>query len=325
MRVRVGFIGLGGVAQVHLKHVSQNENVELVAVCDIAKNVTEKTAQQYSAVSYTNFNQMLDNETLDALFVCVPPFAHGNIEEVAASKGIHLLIEKPLGLDMDTVRNKAYAIRKSGIVASTGYCLRYLNTTAIAKEYLEGKSIAMVRAYYLTKFVQTPWWKDMSKSGGQLVEQATHTVDLVRYLAGDVRKVYADMALQVMDDVPGINIPDVSSINMVFESGAIGNVTLSFTQHDHRSGLEILGRDFRLHLDEAALTIVEKGKTTIFQTTNDSKKSQDDAFIQAIIDGNQNLILASYDEAMSALEITLAANTSAHQGTPIILSQNEPL
>src|SRR5699024_11485380 len=68
--------------------------------------------------------------------------------------------------------------------------------------YLKDKKIAMMRGYYLTKFVETPWYRDMAKSGGQLVEQSTHIVDMLRYFAGDVEKVSADMNLLVSQDIP---------------------------------------------------------------------------------------------------------------------------
>jgi predicted dehydrogenase len=319
MKVKVGLIGVGGIAQVHLKNLSGNDQVELVAVCDVAEENAKKSALQYGAVPYTDFHEMLEKETLDALFICVPPFAHGEIEEKAASRGIHLFVEKPVGLDMETVRKKAAVIRESGVITGTGYCLRYLDTVKKAKEFLADKEIAMVRAYYLTSFVSTPWWRDIDKSGGQLVEQTTHTVDLVRYFAGDVKKVYATMDLRVMKDISGINIPDVGCVNVVFESGAIGHIDTTFIQPDHRSGLEILGRDFRVWIDGTTLTITEKDKTVTYKSGVDFYKEQDDAFIKAIRTGNRDHILAPYEEALQTLEVTLAANESAETGVPIIL------
>lgn len=320
MKVKVGFVGVGGIAQVHLKNLNDNDYVELVAVCDIAEENAKRSAQQYGTASYTDYNEMLEEEMIDALFVCVPPFAHGDIEEKAVARGIHLFVEKPLGLDMDNVRKKANVIKESGVITSTGYCLRYLDTVQKAKRYLEDKHIAMVRAYYLTTFVTIHWWRDMSKSGGQLVEQTTHTVDLVRYLAGNVKKLYANMDLRVMKDISGINIPDVGCVSVVLDSGAIGHIDTTFTQMDHRSGVEILGRDFRIWIDGTTLTITEKDKTCTYNSNVDFYKVQDDAFISAIVTGSANDILAPYEEGLKTLEVTLAANESAEKGIPIELN-----
>jgi predicted dehydrogenase len=323
--IRVGIIGAGGIADVHLKNLEQNEQVKLTAICDISQEIVNKKAKAFGMTSYTNPDKMMNDEKLDALFLCVPPFAHGDLEEKAAVRGIHLFIEKPVGLDMSTVRKKAEILKKSKILTSTGYCLRYLDTVVKARNYLANKDIAMVRGYYLTSFVRTPWWREMDKSGGQLVEQTTHTVDLIRYLAGDITKVYANMALRVMNDIEGITIPDVGSVNVVFETGAVGHIDSSFIQPDHRSGLEILGRDFRLAIEGTTLTIVEKEQTIIHNSHTDFYKAQDDAFIDAIVKREADRILCPYEDALKTLEVTLAANESAQTGNPITLGNNRVL
>lgn len=319
--VKVGFIGVGGIASVHLKNISSIEHATITAVCDISAERVKQAGDQYRANGYTNVDEMLDNESLDALFICVPPFAHGDIEEKAAARGIHMMVEKPLGLDLEIVAAKAKVIEEAGIICSTGYCLRYLDTVSKAKDYLRGKEIAMVRGHYITSFVQTPWYRLMNKSGGQLVEQSTHTLDLIRYLAGDVTTVYANMALQLMGDIPDIDIPDVTSVSMTLESGAIGHLASSFTQADHYTGIELLGRDFRVVLDNSTLHIIDKEKTISYKSSHDFYGEQDRAFIDAVRLNNQELVLAPYGEAVKTLAVTLAANASSKSGKAIHLSE----
>ncbi|GIP25734.1 hypothetical protein J23TS9_08640 [Paenibacillus sp. J23TS9] len=316
--IRIGMVGAGIIAAEHMKHIHQNDHAELTAICDVAPGAAEKAVQQYGGTAYTNFDEMLEKEKLDALFLCVPPFAHGDMEEKAAERGIHLLVEKPLGLDMEEVRKKADILDQSGIITGSGYCLRYMESVQRAKKYLEGKEIAMVRAYRFGGLPPNVWWVDHAKSGGQLVEQTTHNVDMMLYLAGDVRKVSADMALQLCRDVPGITTPDAASVNMVFESGALGHIdTGFFPQPDGRSSLEVLGRNFRLTLEGMDLTILEPEQTTILRGKGDFYQAQDDAFIRAVETGDRSLILAPYREALRTLEVTLAANESAKTGQPV--------
>lgn len=319
MSVRVGVIGAGGIGQVHLDNLAADERVELVAVCDVNPAGVEEAQKKCGANGYVSYRDMLDGEKLDALFVCVPPFAHAEIEEEAAARGIHLFVEKPIGLEVETVQRKAEAIRQSGIVTATGYCLRYLDTVQKAKAYLADKQIAMVRGHYLTKFVQTGWWREMGKSGGQLVEQATHTLDMMRYLAGDIQKVYANMSLLVSEDIPGTDVPDVSSVSMVFQSGALGHLDTCFIQADHRTGVEIMGRNFRVAIDGRTVTIVDESGTSVTDSAVDMYKDQDRAFIEAIVTGDRSLILAPYETALQTLAVTLAANDSARLGTPIAI------
>ena len=115
-KVRVGFVGAGGIANVHLQHVSKNERALVTAICDIHEETALQKVKQYGGIAYTNVDEMLEKEALDALFISVPPFAHGEIEEKAAKKGIHLMVEKPLGLDYQTVAKKAEVIKQSGII-----------------------------------------------------------------------------------------------------------------------------------------------------------------------------------------------------------------
>ncbi|MEC0371609.1 Gfo/Idh/MocA family protein [Paenibacillus chibensis] len=319
--IRIGVVGAGIIAAEHMKHIHRNERAELAAVCDVAPGAAEAAVKQYGGKAYTDYDSMLEQEQLDALFICVPPFAHGDMEEKAAAKGIHLLVEKPLGLSMEEVRRKADVLEHSGIITGSGYCLRYMESVQRAKRYLEGKEIAMVRAYRFGGLPPNVWWVDHAKSGGQLVEQSTHNLDMMLYLAGDVRRVSADMALLLSRDVPGITTPDAASVNMVFESGALGHIdTGFFPQPDGRASLEIMGRNFRLTLEGQDLTILEPEQTTILRGKGDFYQMQDDAFIRAVETGDRSLILADYTQALRTLEVTLAANESAKTGQPVFFA-----
>lgn len=319
-KVRVGVIGVGGIGSVHLENIALNEQAEIVAVCDISEDQAIFVGKKYHVPSYTDVDKMLEENTIDALFICVPPFAHGNIEEKAAAKGIHLMVEKPVGLDLETVKKKYEVIKGSGIICATGYCLRYLDTIAKAKEFLQDKEIAMVNGYYLTKFVPIPWYRERSKSGGQLVEQATHTLDLIRYLTGDMDKIYANMNLLVTKDIPNIDIPDVTSVNFTLKNGAVGHLSCSFIQPDHRMGLEILGQDFRVAVDGSNVTITDKYLTITYRPTMNYYEAQDHAFIKAIATNQPDLILSSYENGVQTLTATLAANKSQDTGAPIDVS-----
>ncbi|QHT62431.1 Gfo/Idh/MocA family oxidoreductase [Paenibacillus lycopersici] len=319
-KARVGFIGAGGIASAHMEALAKNGKVQMTAVFDVVPASAEKAAAKYGMQAYASYEALLDADAVDVLFVCVPPFAHGDIEEKACARGIHLFVEKPLGLDMDVIRKKAAIIREAGIMSASGYVLRYLDTASKARAYLQDKTIGMVRAHYMTGFVATPWWREMAKSGGQLVEQTTHTVDMVRFLAGDVSKVYAQMALRVSGDIENLDIPDVGTVALAFESGAIGHVDTCFIQPDHRVGVEVQGKDFRVLVEGGRLTITDReGTQTIESETGDIMFAQDSAFIDAVLTGDRSLILAPYDDALRTVEVTLAANRSAQSGLPVQL------
>lgn len=213
MMQRIGFVGVGGIAQVHLKNIQESGVAEVVAVADIDERVARTSAEKLGCATYTDALKMFDNEHLDAVFVCVPPFAHDSLEEELAQRNIHMFVEKPLGLVLQSVETKAEVIGKSGVLTSTGYCLRYWDIVQEAKNYLADKQVALVNGYYCTHFVPTTWWREMTKSGGQLVEQTTHIVDLIRYLGGEITSVHAFMNLVASKDIENLNIYDVGTIN----------------------------------------------------------------------------------------------------------------
>ncbi|MDF2668543.1 MAG: oxidoreductase [Paenibacillus sp.] len=319
--VNVAFVGAGGIAHTHFKVLADNEHARMVAVCDVVTENAQKAAQDYGMKAYSDVAQMLDSERIDALFLCVPPFAHGELEEMAAERGIHLMVEKPVGLSMEQVTRKAQAIRKGGIIATAGYCLRYHDVVDKAREYLSSREIGMVRAHHLCGFVQTPWWRVMEKSGGQLVEQATHMVDMTRYLCGDVSAVYGLMNYRMLQDKPGADIPSLASVGLEFLSGAIGHIDTACIQPDWRSGIEVLGHDYRLTLSGKTLTLTERNLTTIHEgQTKNVFKEQDDTFIEAVRTGNSERLRSTYTDALHTLEVSLAAYESADSGRKIALT-----
>lgn len=144
-------------------------------------------------------------------------------------------------------------------------------------------------------------------------------MDLVRYLCGDITRLYADMKLLLVDDIPDLDIPDVGAIQFVLDSGAVGHMQTGFIQFDHRSGIEIMGRDFRVVLDGTTLSIVEKEKEIVYRSKTDFYKNLTNALIDAIRNNDPSLVLASYEDGFKTLEVTLAANESAETGKPVIL------
>ncbi|RQW21830.1 gfo/Idh/MocA family oxidoreductase [Bacillus sp. C1-1] len=309
-KVRVGFIGAGGISQIHLKHIANHPNATIIAITDLSPQVAQAQAEIYGVKAYTDAYEMLHNERLHAVFLSIPPFAHGSLEEEIVGKGIHVFVEKPVELDLGRAKGKLTKINNSGVIHASGYCLRYWDIVQRAKSFLENREVAFVRGHYLTTFVDTPWYRLNEKSGGQLVEQSTHILDLFRYLGGEIREVIGHMALQVSQDIEGITIPDITAVTTIFESGAIGQLSSTFIQSDHRMGIELMGRGFRVTIEGRTLTIVDNGEQEVFEAENDFYEAQDDAFIQAVLKQERKFILASYEEGVKTLAVSLAAKQS---------------
>ncbi|MDK3256863.1 Gfo/Idh/MocA family protein [Blastococcus capsensis] len=172
------------------------------------------------ATAYEGWEQRLDGEALDALYVCVPPHGHGAVEEAATDLGLPLFVEKPLATDLATAERLAARIEAARLLTSVGYHWRYLDTLETARGLLAETPARMVLAAWLDKAPGADWWARLDRSGGQTVEQATHLFDVARVLVGEVTGGSAVGSRS--PDGPG-GMLDVCTAALRFESGAVAS------------------------------------------------------------------------------------------------------
>ncbi len=125
------------------------DDVQIVAVADIIKDRAQSAATRFVAKAYADYRDMLGSEKLDALYICVPPFAHDQQEIIAAGKGIHLFVEKPVAVSLDKARRIRDVVTQSGIFTAVGYHWRYQSNTDRAREMLAGKTVGMLMGYWM--------------------------------------------------------------------------------------------------------------------------------------------------------------------------------
>lgn len=133
MVLKVGFIGIGGIANSHLDHLIQIKGVKIAALCDVVKEKLGVAQKKYGGDIYTNYKEMLDKERLDCVYVCVPPFAHADIELDIAQRNIPFFVEKPVNLYLEKGREAEKVIKEKNLITSVGYVLRYMDIIEKAK------------------------------------------------------------------------------------------------------------------------------------------------------------------------------------------------
>ena len=340
MAVRIGFAGTGGIAGSHLIDLVRIPDAEVVALYDVDKERCELAMRRINgqqeqaarpggpeprklqAKIYTDYRAMLREAGLHALYICTPPFAHGEIEFAAIDAGVALFVEKPVALSLDLARQVAAAIQKKGLVSSSGYQTRYSEAADKARELLSGKTVAMALGFYFGGLPGTPWWRVQAQSGGQLVEQATHTVDLMRWLVGDVARVYGAGALRALKEVPNYDILDVATSTLHFTSGAIGNISNTSilgggTAAGAPSGVHVLAQDLRLEVWGTSLKTVTPGRTVEHRWSSNTMMTEDQAFVEAVARRDPARVRSPYADAAKTLAVTLAAEESARTGQPV--------
>ncbi|HEX8376113.1 MAG TPA: Gfo/Idh/MocA family oxidoreductase, partial [Geminicoccaceae bacterium] len=254
MTTRIGLIGAGGIAGRHLGNLLGFEDVRIVAVTDPAFDRAEAAAGRAGARAYADHRAMLDREDLDAAYVCTPPFAHGAPELALVERGLPFFVEKPLGADLATAETIAAAVAARGLVTAVGYHWRYLDTVEEVRSLLAGNPARLLTGYWLDAIPPPVWWRREEQSGGQIVEQATHILDLARHLAGEVEEVYAAASRFPRADYPDSDVADVASATLRFASGAVGSVSAACVlRWPHRVGLHLFGDGLAVELSEFEL------------------------------------------------------------------------
>jgi myo-inositol 2-dehydrogenase / D-chiro-inositol 1-dehydrogenase len=322
MPVKIGFVGAGGIAGNHFGNLEQIPEASIVAVYDPdAARVAAACRRFPSAIGFESFEEMMRSATLDALYVCVPPFAHQDYEVQAARKGVHLLVEKPIGLDMARVREIQSAIDSAGIISSVGYHWRYMDTTARAAEALHGKQIGLALGYWIGGMPRVVWWRVRGQSGGQAVEQTTHIFDLMRYLLGEVESVYAAGSAGLMVDWPSYDIEDASIVTMRLRSGAVASMTSGdiAPRGTGTVGLQVYARDLVVSVMNTGLKISTPYRTEETLPAVNAYLAEDSAFVAAVASGDPSPIRSSYADAVRTLELTLAASESMAAGRTITI------
>ncbi|MDI7277056.1 MAG: Gfo/Idh/MocA family oxidoreductase [Anaerolineae bacterium] len=228
--LRAGILGCGGIANRHAQVLAGLPEVTLVAFCDQERTRAEDYSVKYAqgqAAAYQDYREMFDDAGLDLVYICLPPYAHAAEVAEAARRGVHVFIEKPIALDSQQAWRMVEAAESAGIRSQVGFMYRFGEAVERLKQAMEqgtaGPPALMVGTYYCNH-LHAPWWRDGSKSGGQVVEQIIHLFDLARYLLGEPRTVYARLANLFHRDVPGYTAEDVSGTIISFDSGALATI-----------------------------------------------------------------------------------------------------
>jgi predicted dehydrogenase len=228
-KLRTALLGCGGFAHTHAKNlISLPNEIDLVAFCDVVAPSAAAFSQQYTqgrAAVFTDHHALFEKSPLDLAVICLPPFAHSDEVEVAARHGVHLLMEKPIALSSEHAWGMVAAAEKAGIRTQVGFMNRFGAAVERMKSLLasgECGPAGLMSARYFCNSLHAPWWRMQDKSGGQLVEQVIHMVDLMRYLLGDALSVYSLQENLFHRAQPDYTVEDVSATVFGFQGGAMG-------------------------------------------------------------------------------------------------------
>ncbi|QHW29943.1 Gfo/Idh/MocA family oxidoreductase [Paenibacillus rhizovicinus] len=232
-QIRVGIIGLGGMGRAHAKHLRSLSGVEITAVCGQSMEKAEAFNAEHAggtAAAYDRYEDMLEQETLDAVYVCIPPYAHRGQVEAAAKRGCAVFVEKPIALDSETAASMVLAVEQAGVLSQVGYHNRFGSAVRELKRMIDDGTAGVPTLFdgrYDCNSLHSPWWRDRSLSGGQVFEQAIHTYDLAMHLFGTPTRVSGLTGNLAHREISDYTVEDTSAAIVRFESGAMASICAS--------------------------------------------------------------------------------------------------
>lgn len=268
--MKVAVIGCGSVSKMHFEALNENPCTEITAVADIKPERADKTAAQYGAKAYYDFDELLSNEQLDSVHICTPHYLHTPMAIKALEAGVNVLIEKPCSVSLSEVDALREAQKKSGKQVAVCFQNRYNNCVQYVVNEIEKGSLGKVKSIraFVTwsrdeEYYSDDWHGTLKKEcGGVLINQAIHTVDLVQYFGGECKKLTAHVA---NDHLKGkIEVEDNASILMELDGGATALIYAT-TAYAENSGvfIEITFEKGMLRLEgEMLYSIGNDGKIT---------------------------------------------------------------
>ncbi|HEV2569553.1 Gfo/Idh/MocA family oxidoreductase [Sphingomonas sp.] len=222
MTLRVGILGNGGIAARHAGAVAKlPEQMTLLAVS--GRNIERVRAftDQHAGKPFTCVEDMLDFG-IDLLIDTAPPYSRAGESMVAAKAGVHLLVEKPIALDMATA--DALVESAAGVKAAVGFM--YRQGEAVRRWTAEDTGpVGLMTGIYHCNALHAPWWRVREQSGGQVLEQLIHIIDLVRLFMGEPDTVYSRTANLFHRETPDYDVQDVSAIIFGWDDGRLASLT----------------------------------------------------------------------------------------------------
>jgi inositol 2-dehydrogenase len=332
-KLPVGVIGLGRMGQVYARHLaSRTPQARVVAIADALEERARAFADELGIETWsTDYRDVLARQEIKAVFVISPTSTHREVVIAAAETGKAIFCEKPVALTLADTDAMLAVIEKSGVMFQAGFMRRFDAGYVAAKKQIEAGVIGQPTTFKSIgrdPFCPDVAYADPNVSGGLILDMAIHDFDLGRWLMGDeVKRVYTEGGLLACPQLRAVGDIDNAVVNMLFQSGAVGNVEVSrnaFYGYDIRT--EVLGTEGSVQIgyyrQTPLLVLTRQG------ISHDMVPYLMERFGEAYLAQTQDFVTRALNEqppavggfdARAALEIALAATQSYHQARPVAL------
>lgn len=274
--IRLGLIGCGRISKNHFESVKEIENTRFVACADIIEERAKDACEKYNLDNYyTDYNEMLEKEELDCVAICTPSGIHPEIGVDVAKHGINVLTEKPMAINIHDADMLIHACDKYKVHLFVVKQNRLNTTMQLLKKAIDKNRFGRIYMVQSNVFWTRPQsYYDMAKwrgtwefDGGAFMNQASHYVDALCWLIGNVDSVMAETATMERN----IEAEDTGSVILKYRNGVIGtmNVTMLTYPKNFEGSITILGEKGTVKIGGVAINKIEKWE---FQDYDDDDK-----------------------------------------------------
>jgi predicted dehydrogenase len=191
----IAIVGFGFIGKTHFEAYRHIESAQVTAICtrDIVK--AKGALQSYSGSIVTEFEKILEDNTIDIIDICLPTYLHKEYIIKAANAGKQIICEKPLTLTEESANLIVEAVSRNKVNLFVAQVLRFWPEYQAIKQYCETGKLANIEMVHAQRLGQRPkwssWFQDPDKSGGALFDLHIHDIDFLFYLLGEVETVYS--------------------------------------------------------------------------------------------------------------------------------------
>lgn len=195
-KLKFALIGTGGIAQTYAQAFQTSKCCELVAVADVRRESADAFAEPFGAKSFADYKTLAENSEIDAVIVSTPPNSHPEIAMYFMNRGVHVLCEKPLCLSSAEARAMIETAEKTGVKFTMASKFRYVEDVIKAKSMIAsgflGEVVQFENAFTAKVDMSKRWNSDKTVAGGGvLIDNGTHSVDIIRYFLGPIEEILA--------------------------------------------------------------------------------------------------------------------------------------
>lgn len=333
--VGFGLIGCGIIADIHAQGILNTEEAVLAAVYDTKRESAVKLTEKYGGDICGSMEELLARGDVEVVCICTPSGMHAEQTAMAAQAGKHVLVEKPMAIQLDDVERMIEVCAANDVLLATVFPRRMSPQAAYARQVIsEGRlgKLSLCSAYVMLyrdqAYYDSAGWRGTwaMDGGGAMMNQGIHTVDMLQWLVGPV----ASLSAKAKAVLRHIEVEDTVIATLEFANGALGVLEITTTARDGK------GQRLVIHGDKGVLVIEEDTIVSLeiegeqvqlpefepFKVIPDGHRLQIQDMAYAVREGREPVVTG--EEGRHSLEIILGTYEASRQRKEIELQTGTP-